>query len=139
MVLLQTEHNQYNSDSAYMPEILSRFHEHYFPHNFCFSSDTINERNRLLKDVFPDIQKYCQGKGLDFEVVDMRWGVRDNATADHLTSALCIKEIETCKRLSMGPHFVVSENMIWCTLTCGLNQSKNTITVGSHATNFTNS
>ncbi|XP_038079386.1 NACHT domain- and WD repeat-containing protein 1-like isoform X1 [Patiria miniata] len=69
-------------------------------------TDTIHERNRLLKDVFPELQKYCQGKGLDFEVVDMRWGVRDNATADHLTSALCIKEIETCKRLSMGPHFV---------------------------------
>ena len=66
------------------------------------------ERNRLMKDIFPELRKYCQSKGLEFEVVDMRWGVRDDATSDHLTSELCMREIENCKRLSMGPCFVVS-------------------------------
>ena len=41
----------------------------------------------------------------------MRWGVRDEATDDHMTTELCMKEIENCQRLSMGPNFVVSE--IW--------------------------
>lgn len=39
----------------------------------------------------------------------MRWGVRDEATDDHMTTELCMKEIENCQRLSMGPNFVVSQ------------------------------
>ncbi|KAJ8916564.1 hypothetical protein NQ315_000208 [Exocentrus adspersus] len=46
--------------------------------------------------------------GTIFEVVDMRWGVRDEATDDHMTTELCMKEIQNCQRLSMGPNFVVS-------------------------------
>ena len=42
-----------------------------------------------------------------FQVVDMRWGVRDEATDDHMTTDLCIREIQNCQRLSMGPNFVV--------------------------------
>lgn len=41
------------------------------------------------------------------KVVDMRWGVRDEATDDHMTTKLCINEIGNCQRLSMGPNFVV--------------------------------
>ena len=41
------------------------------------------------------------------KVVDMRWGVRDEATDDHQTTALCINEIGNCQRLSLGPNFVV--------------------------------
>lgn len=40
----------------------------------------------------------------------MRWGVRDEATDDHMTTELCMKEIENCQRLSMGPNFVVCSN-----------------------------
>ena len=42
------------------------------------------------------------------QVVDMRWGVRDEATDDHMTTELCMREIANCQRLSMGPNFVVS-------------------------------
>lgn len=38
----------------------------------------------------------------------MRWGVRDEATDDHMTTELCMREIKNCQRLSMGPNFVVS-------------------------------
>jgi hypothetical protein len=38
----------------------------------------------------------------------MRWGVRDEATDDHMTTELCMKEIDNCQRLSMCPNFVVS-------------------------------
>ena len=43
-----------------------------------------------------------------FQVVDMRWGVRDEATDDHMTTMLCMQEIDNCQRLSIGPNFVVS-------------------------------
>lgn len=35
-----------------------------------------------------------------------RWGVRDEATDEHLTSQLCMHELAECRRLSMGPTFV---------------------------------
>ena len=38
----------------------------------------------------------------------MRWGVRDEATDDHMTTHLCMQEIENCQRLSIGPNFIVS-------------------------------
>jgi hypothetical protein len=41
----------------------------------------------------------------------MRWGVRDEATDDHMTTDLCMQEIDTCQRLSMGPNFVVSPSV----------------------------
>ena len=48
------------------------------------------------------------------QVVDMRWGVRDDAADDHITTALCMEELENCKHNSIGLNFVVSEAT--CTL-----------------------
>ncbi|KAI6242069.1 NACHT domain-containing protein [Aphelenchoides fujianensis] len=85
-------------------------------------TDTQVERNALMEDVYPALKRYCRETyGNDFqapffplvqsipffEVVDMRWGVRDEATDDHKTTDLCINEIHNCQRLSVGPNFVV--------------------------------
>lgn len=71
-------------------------------------TDTSLERNSLMTYVYPELQEYCRRvHGVSFQVVDMRWGVRDEATDDHLTTALCLKELESCQRLSIGPNFVV--------------------------------
>ena len=40
------------------------------------------------------------------KVVDMRWGVRDEMTNEHMTTALCMTELRNCQRLSMGPNFI---------------------------------
>ncbi|XP_002741817.1 NACHT domain- and WD repeat-containing protein 1-like [Saccoglossus kowalevskii] len=70
-------------------------------------TDTSVERNALMQDVYPKLRDYCKSKyGLEFQVVDMRWGVRDEATDDHMTSQLCMNEIAACQRLSIGPNFV---------------------------------
>nr|KAG5694295.1 hypothetical protein BaRGS_032013 [Batillaria attramentaria] len=45
-------------------------------------------------------------QGYQFQVVDMRWGVRDEATDDHRTTDLCLREIERCTQISTGPCFV---------------------------------
>ncbi|XP_011493787.1 PREDICTED: NACHT and WD repeat domain-containing protein 2 [Ceratosolen solmsi marchali] len=71
-------------------------------------TDTTMERNTLMAKCYPKLKDYCREKhGLEFQVVDMRWGVRDEATDDHMTTELCMREIENCQRLSMGPNFVV--------------------------------
>lgn len=36
----------------------------------------------------------------------MRWGVRDEATDDHQTTAICLDEIRNCQKASIGPNFV---------------------------------
>ncbi|CAD6995895.1 unnamed protein product [Ceratitis capitata] len=71
-------------------------------------TDTTMERNTLMAKCYPRIKDYCREKhGLEFQVVDMRWGVRDEATDDHMTTELCMREIQNCQRLSMGPNFIV--------------------------------
>ena len=78
------------------------------PDVFFDSSDTKVERNALMERVYPVLKEYCQQQGYDFQVVDMRWGVRDEATDDHMTSQLCMKEIQNCQKYSTGPNFIVS-------------------------------
>ena len=82
-------------------------------------ADTFVERNTLMEKVYRRLKEYCQLQGYDFQVVDMRWGVRDEATDDHMTSELCMKELKACQKLSTGPNFIVSHvfNYNW---RCGL-------------------
>ncbi|XP_064187441.1 NACHT domain- and WD repeat-containing protein 1 [Anguilla rostrata] len=70
-------------------------------------SDMGRERDVLLDKAYPELQSFCQGLGLVFEVVDMRWGVRDTIAVDHMTTELCLQEIQSCKRMSVGPTFTV--------------------------------
>ncbi|CAH1801103.1 unnamed protein product [Owenia fusiformis] len=70
-------------------------------------TDTVAERNILLEKAYPELRQFCAENGLDFQVVDMRWGVRDVMTSDHHTTELCLKEIHNCQRLSVGPNFCV--------------------------------
>jgi hypothetical protein len=61
-----------------------------------------------METVYPRLKEYCREQhGLEFQVVDMRWGVRDESTDDHKTAELCMQEIDNCQRLSLGPNFVV--------------------------------
>ncbi|XP_022102529.1 NACHT domain- and WD repeat-containing protein 1-like [Acanthaster planci] len=70
-------------------------------------TDTSVERNALMRETYPRLKDYCKSRhGLEFQVIDMRWGVRDEATDDHMTSKLCMREIAACQRLSVGPNFV---------------------------------
>lgn len=77
--------------------------------DFLFVSDTKHERNTLMKHAYPKIKEHCRRIGYEFQVVDMRWGVRDEATDDHMATELCLKELKLCQELSTGPNFVVFE------------------------------
>ena len=70
-------------------------------------TDMLMERNTLMEWVYPKIKEYCKEKhGLEFQVVDMRWGVRDEMTNEHMTTALCMNELRGCQKYSMGPNFI---------------------------------
>ena len=38
----------------------------------------------------------------------MRWGIRNEAQDNHMTTEHCLKELKACQKLSTGPNFVVS-------------------------------
>ena len=61
----------------------------------------------LLTEVYPELRQFCQSLGLEFQVVDMRYGVRDEETDRHLVTELCLDEIRRCHQMSVGPTFVV--------------------------------
>ncbi|XP_061173439.1 uncharacterized protein LOC133182609 [Saccostrea echinata] len=81
-------------------------------------TDTMLERNMLLEETYPRIKLFCQTQGYDFQVVDMRWGVRDESTDDHMGTTLCLKELTQCRDMSTGPFFVtmLSHKYGYCAL-----------------------
>lgn len=82
------------------------------PSKLCriFTSSTFDdlkvERDALMARAYPLVRKKCQDLGLEFQVVDMRWGIRDESTDDHKTTAICMTEIAQCQELSIGPNFI---------------------------------
>lgn len=66
------------------------------------------ERNTLARHVYPLLKEYCAGLDLDFQVVDMRWGVTEDSQNDHSVENLCLREISNCQNMSLGPNFVVN-------------------------------
>ena len=73
-------------------------------------TDTRVERNALISRVYPKLRDLCHDQGYEFQVVDMRWGVRDPCTNDHMISEISLKELHSCQELSTGPNFVVSSS-----------------------------
>ncbi|XP_044903778.1 NACHT domain- and WD repeat-containing protein 1 isoform X2 [Felis catus] len=64
------------------------------------------EREALQSTAYPEVQNFCQKHGLMFEVVDLRWGVRNTEATEHMTTELCLEELDRCRKTSTGPAFV---------------------------------
>ncbi|XP_071342720.1 NACHT domain- and WD repeat-containing protein 1 [Trachinotus anak] len=69
-------------------------------------TDMSSERKALLERAYPEVLSFCRSLGLVFEVVDLRWGIRNVTSGDHKSCETFLQEIETCKRISAGPAFV---------------------------------
>ena len=69
-------------------------------------TDMVLEKTELVNHIFPILKNYCKDRyGIEFQMVDMRWGIRDESTDDHMTTSICLEELEHCKRVSVGPSF----------------------------------
>uniref|UniRef100_A0A8D1TLQ4 NACHT and WD repeat domain containing 1 n=1 Tax=Sus scrofa TaxID=9823 RepID=A0A8D1TLQ4_PIG len=73
-----------------------------------FLADMDAEREALQSTAYPEVQTFCQKHGLMFEVVDLRWGIQNTEATDHMTTELCLEELDRCRKTSIGPAFVVS-------------------------------
>ncbi len=54
-------------------------------------SDFNEERKILQTKVFPEIKRYCASKKLNFQPIDLRWGVSAEAQLDQKNSRIVSK------------------------------------------------
>jgi len=69
-------------------------------------TDTEMERNLLVDDVVPFLQEYARKHGFEFRLVEMRWGIRADASSRHETIEICVSELKRCMRESQGYYYV---------------------------------
>ncbi|KAJ1543727.1 hypothetical protein HK405_009069, partial [Cladochytrium tenue] len=68
-------------------------------------ADTQVERNFIMAHGVPLIQDVCRNLGLSFELVDLRWGITDEMTDNHMTEDICINLVKECRRTSIATSF----------------------------------
>lgn len=69
-------------------------------------SDFQAERAILQDTVFPRLRERCEQHGLQFQAVDLRWGVSEQAGKDHKTMDICLDEVRRCQQVSPKPNFI---------------------------------
>ena len=65
------------------------------------------ERDALQKTAFRNLREYCRENGWQFQAVDLRWGINNEATIDQRTMEICLREIARCQEQSPRPNFIV--------------------------------
>ena len=73
--------------------------------------DMQNERDVLNQDVFPVIKGALDQLGVDFTIVDLRWGITKEDQIKNNVIDLCLEEINHCK-----PYFIglIGNRYGWC-------------------------
>lgn len=69
--------------------------------------DFQHERSWLHNTVFPQIKQKCEQYGIDFQSVDLRWGVSQEAGLDQDTMDICLNELGHCRDVSENPFLLV--------------------------------
>lgn len=63
--------------------------------------DMQEERDMLVKKVFPELRRRCRERGVEFVEVDLRWGVTEEQANRGEVLPICLAEIDNCR-----PYFV---------------------------------
>ncbi|XP_070559768.1 tetratricopeptide repeat protein 41-like [Ptychodera flava] len=63
--------------------------------------DFHEEREHLVKKIFPQLDKLCRNRGSYFAPVDLQWGINDEQTSSGNVIALCLDYINRCT-----PYFI---------------------------------
>src|SRR5215470_13952818 len=70
-------------------------------------SDLVAERNALQEHVFPRLRELCQKNGAQFQAIDLRWGVSEEAGLDQQTLNICVQELRRCQHATPRPNFII--------------------------------
>ncbi len=63
--------------------------------------DLHEEREYLVKKIFPEIRALCRENGIEFTEIDLRWGLTDEEAAQGKIVRTCLEEIDRCR-----PYFI---------------------------------
>jgi hypothetical protein len=63
--------------------------------------DLQEEREHLIKKIFPEIRTLCRDRGIRFTEVDLRWGLTDEDVALGQVIRTCLEEVDKCR-----PYFI---------------------------------
>ncbi|HUT31978.1 MAG TPA: DUF4062 domain-containing protein [Planctomycetota bacterium] len=64
--------------------------------------DMHDEREELVKRIFPQLRKLCEARGVAFADVDLRWGIPDERKAEGKVLPICLEEIQRCRPFFIG-------------------------------------
>jgi len=63
--------------------------------------DLQEEREHLVKKIFPEIRALCRERGITFTEVDLRWGITEDEAEREGVIRICLEEIDRCR-----PYFI---------------------------------
>ncbi|KAI9339436.1 hypothetical protein DFJ73DRAFT_568815 [Zopfochytrium polystomum] len=70
-------------------------------------ADTQVERNYIMDHGVPVLRDVCRSLGLSFQLEDLRWGISDEMTDNHMTEDICINLVKECRKTSIATSFVL--------------------------------
>lgn len=81
-------------------------------------NDFLSERQCLSEEIFQVIGDYCQSRGYNFQFIDLRWGISEEAALNQKTMPICLDEVRRCHIWSPKPNFLlmVGERYGWIPL-----------------------
>jgi hypothetical protein len=63
--------------------------------------DMQDERDHLVKVIFPELRRRCRDRAVEFVEVDLRWGMTEEQAERGELLPICLAEIENCR-----PYFI---------------------------------
>lgn len=72
--------------------------------------DMQEEREYLVKKVFPEIRALCRERGVTFTEIDLRWGLTDEQAALGTIIRTCLEEVDRCRPYFIG---IIGERYGW--------------------------
>ena len=70
-------------------------------------SDFVEERQLLNDSIYKELENYCQQRGYDFQIIDLRWGVNSESALNQKTMNICLNEVSRCLQYSPKPNFLI--------------------------------
>ena len=63
--------------------------------------DMFEEREELVKRVFPQLRAVCEQRAVTWSEVDLRWGITGEEAAKGRALSICLDEVDNCR-----PYFI---------------------------------
>jgi len=70
--------------------------------------DFVEERDLLVKKVFPELRRRCRERQVELIDVDLRWGITEEDAQQGRVLPICLAEIDRARPYFDGVHLIVT-------------------------------